>query len=94
MVQGSDRTAIVLDDDDLLDFLNRISKAAAATGAVIYAWSLMTNHAHLLVRSGTAGLSSFMRKVLTGYSVLFNRRHKRCGHLFQNRYRSILCEEV
>jgi putative transposase len=93
MVRGIERTAIVVDDEDRVDFLNRIGKAAEKTGTVIYAWALMTNHAHLLVRSGTTGLSTFMRKVLTGYSVSFNRRHQRAGHLFQNRYKSILCEE-
>ena len=93
MVRGIERTEIVLDDEDRMDFLKRIGKASAATGTVIYAWALMTNHAHLLLRSGTAGLSSFMRKVLTGYSVSFNRRYQRSGHLFQNRYKSILCEE-
>jgi len=93
MVRGIERSLIVVDDEDRLDFLKRIGKAAAATGTVIYAWALMTNHAHLLLRSGEAGLSSFMRKVLTGYSVSFNRRHHRSGHLFQNRYKSILCEE-
>jgi putative transposase len=93
MVRGIDRMAIVADDEDRLDFLNRIGKAAEKTGTVIYAWALMTNHAHLLLRSGSAGLPSFMRKVLTGYSVSFNKRHHRTGHLFQNRYKSILCEE-
>jgi len=93
MVRGIERTAIVIDDEDRMDFLNRIGKAAEKTGTVIYAWALMTNHAHLLLRSGTAGLSTFMRKILTGYSVTFNRRHHRSGHLFQNRYKSILCEE-
>ena len=93
MVRGIERTAIVLDDKDRQDLLNRIGKAAEKTGTVMYAWSLMTNHAHLLLRSGTAGLPTFMRKVLTGYSVSFNKRHHRSGHLFQNRYKSILCEE-
>ncbi|NTW88592.1 MAG: hypothetical protein HGB26_05605, partial [Desulfobulbaceae bacterium] len=93
MVRGIERTAIVLDDRDRQDVLTRIGKAAEKTGTVIYAWSLMTNHAHLLLRSGSAGLPAFMRKVLTGYSVSFNKRHHRCGHLFQNRYKSILCEE-
>jgi REP element-mobilizing transposase RayT len=60
---------------------------------VIYAWALMSNHAHLLLRIGSAGLPTFMRKLLTGYSVSFNKRHNRTGHLFQNRYKSILCEE-
>ena len=75
------------------DFLLRIGKAAETTGTAIYAWALMTNHAHLLLRSGSAGLPTFMRKILTGYSVAFNKKHDRCGHLFQNRYKSILCEE-
>ncbi len=53
----------------------------------------MTNHAHFLLKSGEAGLSLFMRKFLTGYTILYNRRHFRHGHLFQNRYKSIICEE-
>jgi REP element-mobilizing transposase RayT len=93
MVRGIERTNIVFDDEDRLDFLKRIGNAAEKTGTVIYAWALMSNHAHLLVRSGSAGLPAFMRKVLTGYSVSFNKRHQRTGHLFQNRYKSILCEE-
>lgn len=93
MVRGIEQTAIVFDDEDRLDFLSRIGNASDKTGTVVYAWALMTNHAHLLLRSGSAGLPSFMRKVLTGYSVSFNKRHQRIGHLFQNRYKSILCEE-
>lgn len=93
MVRGIERTVIVFDEEDRLDFLNRIGKASDKTGTVIYAWALMNNHAHLLLRSGSSGLPAFMRKVLTGYSVSFNKRHNRTGHLFQNRYKSILCEE-
>ena len=93
MVRGIERTEIVYEDEDRLDFLRRIGKAVDKTGTMIYAWALMSNHAHLLVRSGSAGLPAFMRKVLTGYSVSFNKRHHRSGHLFQNRYKSILCEE-
>jgi hypothetical protein len=53
----------------------------------------MTNHAHILLRSSSTGLSSFMRKLLTGYAGYYNRRHNRHGHLFQNRYKSIVVEE-
>jgi hypothetical protein len=53
----------------------------------------MSNHAHLLVFSGTKGISLFMRRLLTGYALNYNRRHGRIGHLFQNRYKSIVCEE-
>ena len=52
----------------------------------------MSNHAHLLVCSGTAGLAKFMRRLLTGYAVSYNLRHRRHGHLFQNRYKSMVCD--
>ena len=61
--------------------------------AVCYAFALLSNHAHLLVRTGIAPITSLMRRLLTGYAVSFNKRHKRSGHLFQNRYKSVLCEE-
>jgi len=57
------------------------------------AFALLSNHVHLLIRTGIAPVTSLMRRLLTGYAVSFNRRHKRSGHLFQNRYKSILCEE-
>ena len=50
-------------------------------------------HAHLLIFSGKTGLAAFMRNLLTGDAVRFNRRHRRVGHLFQNRYKSVVCEE-
>jgi REP element-mobilizing transposase RayT len=66
---------------------------ASETGTSVYAWALMTNHAHILLRSGPSGLSRYMRRFLPGYAVSYNRRHRRHGHLFQNRYKSIVCEE-
>lgn len=58
-----------------------------------YAWALMPNHAHFLFRTGNVSLATVMRRLLTGYVVSFNHRHKRHGHLFQNRYKSIVCQE-
>lgn len=93
MVRGIEGNSIVADDEDRMYFVSRMGKVAAATGTSIYAWALLTNHAHILLKSGAAGLSTFMRKLLTGYATGYNRRHKRHGHLFQNRYKSIVCEE-
>ena len=59
----------------------------------VYGWALLTNHAHLLLRSGPDGLPRLMRRFLTGYAQAYNRRHQRHGHLFQNHYKSIVCEE-
>jgi putative transposase len=52
----------------------------------------MANHAPLLLRSGPQGLPKFMRRLLTGYALFYNRRHRRHGHLLQNRYKSLVCE--
>jgi REP element-mobilizing transposase RayT len=88
-----ERSQIVKDEADRIEFLTRLGEGATETGTPIYAWALLPNHAHLLLRSGPAGLPRFMRRFLTGYAISFNRRHRRHGHLFQNRYKSIVCEE-
>ena len=93
IVRGIERKKIVTDDEDRKTFISRLGKVASETGTVIYAWTLMTNHAHILLRSGKDGLSQYMRRVLTGYAVTYNLRHGRYGHLFQNRYKSIICDE-
>jgi len=91
--RGIDRSKIFLDDDDRDDFLQRLAANLKWTKAACYAWALLPNHFHLLLRTGTAPISALMRRLLTGYAVTFNLRHGRHGHLFQNRYKSILCEE-
>jgi putative transposase len=90
---GIERRRIVDDDKDRKNFVSRLGNLANETGTRIYAWSLMTNHAHLLLRSGLLGLPKYMRRLLTGYAVTYNLRHLRHGHLFQNRYHSIVCDE-
>jgi REP element-mobilizing transposase RayT len=93
MARGIERRELFRNDADREDLLTRLAVLAPETGAVVYAWSLMPNHFHLLVRSGPSGLSTFMRRLQTGYAVTFNRRHQRSGHLFQNRFKSIVVEE-
>ncbi|MCP4632091.1 MAG: hypothetical protein GY855_04120 [candidate division Zixibacteria bacterium] len=93
IIRGIERRQIVDDDHDRENFVSRIGEIAWDTGTSVYAWALMTNHAHILVRSGLAGLPVFMRRLLSGYAIFYNRRHRRYGHLFQNRYKSIICEE-
>jgi REP element-mobilizing transposase RayT len=93
MVRGIERRDIFLSDRDREDLLERIGKIAPDTGTRIYAWCLLPNHFHLLLRTGHAPISRVMRRVLTGYAGAFNRRHRRAGHLFQNRFKSVLVEE-
>ena len=70
-----------------------MSEALEETNTHCYAWVLMDNHFHFLLRPLSNPLSKLMRKVLSGYVGYYNARHKRVGHLFQNRYKSILCQE-
>ena len=93
MARGVERRKIFLDNHDRDDFLIRVA-ALTDTGALaVYAWALMPNHFHLLVRTGLRPLPRSMRSLLTGYVGSFNRRHRRSGHLLHNRYKSIVCEE-
>jgi len=93
MVRGIERRSIFRTDIDRADFVARLAHLAAQGAWTIYAWACLPNHAHLLVRTGARPLAGCMRRLLTGYVVNFNRRHKRVGYLFQNRYRSIVVEE-
>ena len=91
--RGIEKTRIFQSDIDKNDFLDRLARLGRKENFLIYAWALMPTHFHLLIRTGREPLSKSMKQLLTGYVVNFNLRHKRYGHLFQNRYKSIICEE-
>jgi REP element-mobilizing transposase RayT len=93
IVRGIEKRRIVNDVADRKNFVTRLAELSVDTNTDIYAWALMRNHAHILLRSSETGLSLFMRRLLTGYAIWYNRRHRRWGHLFQNRYKSIVCDE-
>jgi REP element-mobilizing transposase RayT len=93
MGRGIERAKIFRNRQDREDFLSRLAPLCLAEDLIVYAWALMSNHFHILARTGRQPLSTSMRRLLTGYAVNFNKRHKRAGHLFQNRYKSIVCED-
>lgn len=93
IVRGIAGSRIVTGDRDREDLLDRIGSLGMEMQTRIYAWSLLDNHFHLLLRSGPSGLAGYMRRLLTGYAVRFNLLHNRQGHLFQNRYKSLVCQE-
>jgi len=93
MLRGVNKGDLFIDDLDRKTFLDRLGQVIKDGRCTIYAFALMSNHVHLLIRSGDIGISAVMRKLLTWYAIYFNRRHRRTGHLFENRYKSVLCEE-
>ncbi len=90
VIRGIERRKIFRDDKDKDNFIDRLSILLPETQTACYAWAFMSNHAHFLFRSGGAGISTLMRRLLTGYAIYFNRRYRRHGQLFQNRLKSTL----
>jgi putative transposase len=93
IARGIEQKEIFKDDLDRNNFLDRLGVILTDTKTICYAWALIPNHFHLLLRTRSAPIATVMRRLLTGYAVSHNRRHRRYGHLFQNRYKSILCQE-
>jgi len=93
MARGIERRELFRDDKDRQSFLDRLAIILEETQTQCYAWALIPNHFHLLLRTGPTLLSKVMRRRMTGPAVTFNKRHKRSGHPFQNRYKSVICEE-
>ncbi len=93
IARGVERRDIFRTDRDRDDFLNRLATVVEEEGLRLFAFVLMGNHFHLVVRRAGSSLGHCIKRLLTGYSVAFNLRHRRTGHLFANRYKAVLCED-
>ena len=93
IIRGIERRKIFRSDYDRKNFLNRLAKLIPESHTDCFAWALIPNHVHMLLRTGSVSISVLMNRLLTGYGGWFNRKYKRSGHLFQNRYKSFLCQE-
>jgi putative transposase len=93
IVRGIARKKVFDDDVDRGFFTERLGMIIQESQTQCFAWTLIPNHFHLLLKTGATPISTVMKRLLTGYAIHYNRRHNRCGHLFQNRYKSILCQE-
>jgi REP element-mobilizing transposase RayT len=85
-VRGVERRKIFKDDADRKRFLECLELAAGGHGVRVYLFCLMSNHVHLLIETPQGNLSAFMHKLQTAYTVYYNLRHKRAGHLMQGRF--------
>ena len=93
IVRGIARKKVFDDNSDRDFFIDRLGLILDDTSTQCFAWALIPNHFHLLLKTGATPIATVMKRLLTGYAMHYNRRHKRYGHLFQNRYKSILCQE-
>lgn len=88
--RGNERRAIFRDDGDRERFLISLAERVAGYQVRLYLYALMPNHVHLLIETRMPNVSVFLGSLLTSYATYFNRRHRRAGHLTQNRYHSVL----
>ena len=86
--RGIEKRDIVADQDDRNELRRRILINLKRFNSSCLAWAFLPNHFHLLFQSESANLADFMRCLMSGYSIFFNRKYERSGHLFQNRYKS------
>ncbi len=93
IMRGIERRKIFRSDPDRSDFIIRLAAIVNETQTQCLAWVLIPNHVHLLLRTGRVPIATVMQRLLTGYAGRFNRKYRRHGQLFQNRYKSILCQE-
>jgi REP element-mobilizing transposase RayT len=84
---------LFLDPDDRHDLVARLSRVLPEGGAACFGWTLMSNHVHLVVKTGPRRIGTLMQRVFTGYAMRFNGRSARIGHVLQGRFGSRLVRD-
>lgn len=91
--RGNKKSVIFYDNKDYYVFLKYLKEVQKEKSFLLYSYCLMPNHFHLLIETLQTPLSQIMQKLLTLYAIYFNARYKQTGHVFQNRYKSKICEK-
>ncbi|MEW5706922.1 MAG: transposase [Actinomycetota bacterium] len=92
IARGNNKQVVFNTAEDYLYYLDRLRVAKEQYNFCLYSYCLMPNHVHLFIRTKETPLSHIMLMVQTSYAKYYNRKTKRVGHLFQNRYKAILCD--
>lgn len=93
ITRGNQRQKVFIDEKDFLKYLEFLSDYKDRYGFSIYAYVLMSTHIHLLIETGKVGLSRILQGINQCFTMYFNWRYGTVGHLFQGRYRAILCDD-
>jgi putative transposase len=93
IVRGNQRQKTFISQSDYRAYIERLARYRKKYGYVLHAYCLMPNHVHLLVESSEHPLSKFMQGLQQSYSQYFNHRHRQSGHVFEGRYKAIICQK-
>ena len=91
--RGNNRQAIFRDDQDRKRYLEKLSLYCQEKKVDLMAYCLMSNHVHVLLETPEGNLSKMMQALQTSYTLYFNRRHGRTGHVFEQRYKAMLVDK-
>ncbi|MEW6419129.1 MAG: transposase [Nitrospirota bacterium] len=92
IVRGNQQQTIFNDNNDRIKYLELIERYKKQHGFILYAYTLMTNHVHLLIETPKSPISRIMQVINFTYTRYFNHKYKKVGHLFQGRYKAYLCD--
>jgi len=93
IMRGTNRQIIFEDTEDYIQFLESLTRQKETSGIEIYAYCLMSNHVHLLIKEGNEDLGTVFKRIGSSYVYWYNWKYNRCGHLFQDRYKSEAVED-
>jgi len=93
MLRGNERKDIFIDEEDRGKFIKIVFKKKADEAFKLYAYCIMGNHLHLVIKEQKEPISRIIKKIATSYAYYFNNKYKRVGHLFQGRYKSETIED-
>ncbi len=88
MLRGINRQDIFEDEKDIQKLLETIKKYKEISQFEIYAYCIMSNHVHLLIKELGESISDVVKRISSSYVFWYNKRYERCGHLFQERFKS------
>jgi REP element-mobilizing transposase RayT len=92
IARGNQRRSIFSNDRDREAYLGRIERYRKRYDFIVYGYVLMSNHVHLLIQTRKVPLSKIMQGIQGGFTQRYNRLHRTTGHLFQGRFKAILCD--
>ena len=93
MLRGNERKNIFIDEEDKEKIVKTVIKKKANGAFKLYAYCVMNNHLHLVIKEQKEPISKVIKKIATGYAYYFNKKYKRVGHVFQDRYKSETIED-
>jgi len=92
IARGNRKQKVFWNDEDYNDYLSKLESYRGKFGFIMHAYCLMPNHVHLLIETGDIPISRIMHGLQSSYTQAFNKRHEKVGHLFQGRYKAIICD--